>query len=284
MTAPAMDRRLTPATDRVALESLRGVIERPAYTPGRQVRLTTAVADLCRAPDGARDRQVNFGADLTLLDEADGWGFVQAAMDGYCGWLRSADLGQASPPITHRVSAPATHVYSEPNLKRRELMGLSLGARLSVTETRDGFAHLPQGGWVPLQHISDQPARDPAAIAETLIGTPYLWGGNSRWGIDCSGLAQAALTACAVPCPGDSDMQEGAFPRPTDDIRRNDLLFWPGHVAIALDDQRMIHATGFAMAVIIEPIMTAISRIEAAGQGPFLGPRRPSLAATGTFP
>ena len=284
MTAPAMDRRLTPATDRVALESLRGVIERPAYSPGRQVRLTTAVADLCRAPDGARDRQVNFGADLTLLDEADGWGFVQAAMDGYCGWLRSADLGQASPPITHRVSAPATHVYSEPNLKRRELMGLSLGARLSVTETRDGFAHLSQGGWVPLQHISDQPARDPAAIAEILIGTPYLWGGNSRWGIDCSGLAQAALTACAVPCPGDSDMQEDAFPRPTDDIRRNDLLFWPGHVAIALDDQRMIHATGFAMAVIIEPIMTAISRIEAAGQGPFLGPRRPSLAATGTFP
>lgn len=285
MTAPAMDRRLTPATDRVALESLRGVIERPAYTPGRPVRLTASVADLCRAPEDARDRQVNFGADLTLLDEADGWSFVQAAMDGYCGWLRSEDLGHAGAAITHRVSAPATHVYSEPNLKRREIMSLSLGARLSVAETRDGFARLSQGGWVPLQHISDRPAADPAAVAETLIGTPYLWGGNSRWGIDCSGLAQAALTACAVDCPGDSDMQEDTFPRsPGGEIRRNDLLFWPGHVAIALDAERMIHATGFAMAVIIEPIMPAIARIEAAGQGPFLGSHRPLLAATGTFP
>ncbi len=284
MTAAAMDRRLTPATDRIALESLRGVIERPAYTPGHPVRLTAPLADLRRAPDGPRDRQVNFGADLTLLDEQDGWSFVQAAMDGYCGWLQTDELGQSQAQITHRVHAPATHAYSEPNMKRREVMGLSLGARLSVAAVQDGFARLAQGGWVPLQHISDQPEADPASVAEKLIGTPYLWGGNSRWGIDCSGLAQAALIGCAVACPGDSDMQEDAFPKVTDDIRRNDLLFWPGHVAIALDAERMIHATAFAMAVIIEPIGAAIIRIDRAGQGPFLGARRPSLAVTGAFP
>ncbi|RCW88306.1 C40 family peptidase [Paracoccus lutimaris] len=284
MTAVALDRRLTPANDRIALESLRGVIERPAYTPGRPVRLTAPLSDLCRAPDGPRDRQVNFGADLTMLDEQDGWSFVQAAQDGYCGWLPAGDLGQVSSVITHRVRAPATHIYPEPNMKRRELMGLSLGARLSVTDMKDGFARLAQGGWVPLQHISERPAEDPASIAETLIGTPYLWGGNSRAGIDCSGLAQAALTACAVACPGDSDMQEAAFPHVSGDIRRNDLLFWPGHVALALDGERMIHATAFAMAVIIEPIAHAIARIDTSGQGPFLGARRPSLAATGAFP
>ena len=280
----APDRRLTPATDRIALESMRGVIDRPAYTPGRPMRLAVPLADLLRAPGGGRDRQVNFGADLTLIDEQDGWSFVQAALDGYCGWLKSGDLGPATAPITHRVHAPATHINSEPNLKRPDLAGLSLGARLSVTGLQDGFAGLADGGWVPVQHISDQPAQDPAEVALTLLGTPYLWGGNSRWGIDCSGLAQAALAACAAPCPGDSDLQRAAFPVAEGEIRRNDLLFWPGHVALALDSGRMIHATGSAMAVIVEPIEAAIARIDAAGQGPFLGARRPPLAATATFP
>ncbi len=284
MTGAPTDRRLTAATDRIALDCLRGLIERPAYTPGRPVRLSAALADLCRAPAGPRDRQLNFGADLTLLDERDGWAFVQAALDGYCGWVRAEHLGGSLPAITHRVGAAATHVYSGPDLKTPETASLSLGARLSVTARENGFAQLAQGGWVPVQHLSDRPARDPAAVAERLIGTPYLWGGNSRAGIDCSGLVQAALGACAAPCPGDSDMQEAAFPPVSDQIRRNDLLFWPGHVALALDDRQMIHATAFAMAVIIEPIDRAIARIEAAGHGPFHGARRPLLAAASAFP
>jgi len=284
MTAPMTDRRLTPATERVALESLRGILQRPAYTPGRPVRLAAPLADLCRAPQGARDRQLNFGADLTLLDQLEGWAFVQAAADGYCGWLRADGLSQQMPEITHRVSAPATHVYAEPDMKTPELMRLSLGARLSVAAMQGNFARLAQGGWVPAQHISDRPGGDPAAVAELFLGTPYLWGGNSRCGIDCSGLVQAALGACALPCPGDSDMQESAFPAAGDGIRRNDLLFWPGHVGMALDGERMIHATASAMAVIVEPIAQALARIEAAGQGPFRGARRPSLAARTPFP
>lgn len=279
-----MDRRLTPATGRVALESLRGILSRPAYTPGRPVRLAVPLADLCPAPQAPRDRQVNFGADLTLLDQQGDWAFVQAAADGYCGWLRAAALDQDLPAISHRVGAPATHAYAEPDLKSPELMSLSLGARLAVTALQGGFARLAQGGWVPVQHILDRPATDPAAVAETLLGTPYLWGGNSRWGIDCSGLAQAALLACDAACPGDSDLQEAAFPPAEAGIRRNDLLFWPGHVAMALDERRMIHATAFAMAVIVEPIAEAIARIDGAGQGPFRGARRPALAAGGRFP
>ncbi len=270
------DRRLTPATDRIAHDSLRGVLDRPAYTAGQPTRLSVPLADLMTAPDGRRDRQVNFGADLTVIDSRDGWAFVRAALDGYCGWLPETTLSHALPPITHRVTAPASHIYSEPDIKRFEIHGLSLGARLSVEEIEGRFARLATGGHVPVQHIGNVPAGNPVAVAESLLGTPYLWGGNSRWGIDCSGLAQAALTECGIPCPGDSDLQRAAFPK-VETIRRGDLLFWPGHVAIAASPDLMIHATAWKMAVIREPVAEAIARIDAMGEGPFLGAHRPAV-------
>ncbi|MCF3974403.1 C40 family peptidase [Paracoccus salsus] len=269
-----LDSRLTPATDRVALASLRGILERPDYTPGHPARIAVPLADLMSAPGGQRQRQLNFGADVTVIETRDDWAFVQAAQDGYCGWLRAAALTDDLPPITHRVTAPATHLYPEPDMKQHQIHALSIGARLAVTGTEGRFARLATGGYVPLQHVDQRPAADPVAVAERLLGTPYLWGGNSDWGIDCSGLVQAALGACDIPCPGDSDLQRAAFPE-TSDIVRGDLLFWPGHVALAASAEVMVHATAWQMAVIREPIAEAMARIEAAGDGPFLGARRP---------
>ena len=269
-----MDRRLTPATDRVALESLRGQLDRPAYAAGRPARLAVPLTDLLTAPDGRRDRQLVFGTDLTVIEERGEMAFVQSALDGYCGWVRADAVSHDLPALTHVVTAPATHVYPAPDMKRPEGMSLTRGSRLSVTGIEGGFAELAGGGFVPAQHVGDQPSDDPAGVAETMLGTPYLWGGNSRSGIDCSGLAQLALTECGIACPGDSDLQREAFPM-TDDIRRGDLLFWPGHVAVALSPDMMIHATAWQMAVIRESIPDAIARIEAAGDGPFQGARRP---------
>lgn len=272
------DRRITPASDGVALESLRGILERPEYTAGIPARLTAPLADLLPAPDRPRDRQVNFGADLTIVDRRAGWVFVQTALDGYCGWLRGTELTEGSlPPITHRVTAPATHIYTGPDIKQPEIHALSIGARLSVEKIEGGFAQLATGGYVPVQHIGDQSAPDPVPVAESLLGSPYLWGGNSHSGIDCSGLVQIALTECGISCPGDSDLQKQAFPE-TADIQRGDLLFWPGHVALAASEELMIHATAWKMAVIREKIPDAIIRIDAAGDGPFMGARRPGVA------
>ncbi|MFC0339668.1 C40 family peptidase [Paracoccus niistensis] len=276
-----MDRRLTPATDRVALRG--SGIAREALTDGRPMRLAASVADLLRAPGGARDRQLLQGADVTLIDERDGWGFVQAAADGYCGWVALSALTGVRPVITHRATAAATHLYPAPDFKQPERTSLPMGARLAVTGIDGRFARLAEGFFVPAQHISDTPAEDPTEVALRLIGTPYLWGGNSRWGIDCSGLAQAALHGAGIACPGDSDLQREAFPE-TSMIQRGDLLFWPGHVAMALDAATMIHATAWTMSVITEDISAAIARIDAAGDGPFLGARRPRLDDRIAFP
>lgn len=269
------DRRLTPATERVALESLRGVLKRPEYTAGRPARLSAAVADLQNVPEGRRDRQLIFGADLTVIEARGGWAFVQTAQDGYCGWLPENVLGTGTSPITHRITAPASHLYSAPDMKQPEFCALSIGARLSVTGTEAGFAQLATGGYIPLQHIGDKPSTDPVTTAESLLGTPYLWGGNSHAGLDCSGLVQIALLDCGIPCPGDSDLQHSAFPK-VSTIQRGDLLFWPGHVAMAISADVMIHATAWKMAVIREGIQDAIARIEASGDGPFLDIRRPA--------
>ena len=267
-----MDPRLTPATDRVALAGAG--IERPTLTEGTAMRVAVPLVDLDREPNGRRDRQLIFGADVTVIERRHDRAFVQAAADGYCGWIGMAALTAERPAITHRVAAPATHIYPKATMKERESASLTLGARLAVAGIAGGFAELVTGGFVPIQHLTETPAADPAAVALSLIGTPYLWGGNSRGGIDCSGLAQAALWAAGIACPGDSDLQRAAFPE-VEDISRGDLLFWPGHVAMALDERRMVHATASAMAVIVEDIAAAIARIDAAGDGPFLGARRP---------
>lgn len=270
------DPRLTPATDRVALSSLRGVIDRPAYTDGTPMRVAVPLAELCRTPGGARDRQLNFGADVTVIDDSreDGWVFVQRAEDGYCGWTTGAALSDRRAPITHRVSAAATHLYPAPDMKLHQIFALSIGAQLSVEGVEGRFARLATGGYVPVQHISDQPDSDPVDVALRLLGTPYLWGGNSDWGLDCSALMQCALAACDIPCPGDTDLQFKAGQPVEGQPKRGDLLFWPGHVAMVMDDRRMIHATAYAMAVITEDIEAAKARIDAGGEGPFLGARR----------
>ena len=266
------DRRRLLANARVAAAELRGQVDAPAYADGTARRVVVPVADLCAAPDGPRDRQLLYGAHVRVLEVAAGWAFGAATDDGYVGYLRAASLGD---PVeaTHRVAVPATHLYPAPDLKRREALWLSLGARLRVVGQAGGFLETAEGLYVPAPHLRplSEPFADPVAVAELLRGVPYLWGGNSAAGIDCSGLVQIACHAAGQPCPGDSDQQEaelGATLAPDTPPRRGDLYFWPGHVAWAVDGATLIHANAHAMAVACEPIDAALARIEAQGEGP----------------
>ena len=193
-----MDRRLTPATPRIAHVSLKGRVEVPVYTDGTAMRVSLPLADLLRAPNGARERQLLLGAAFTVIDRHEDHAFGFADKDGYCGWLPDAALSRGPTP-THWVCTPGTHLYPEPKVQAREICALSLGAEVAITAEHGAWAETTQG-FLPSVHLLPlgQHLADPVAVAESLLHTPYLWGGNSRAGLDCSGLVQLAFAACGI--------------------------------------------------------------------------------------
>lgn len=254
--------RLTPDSERMPLKEAAQI--------GR------AVVNLLRKPNGARDRQLLLGAEVTVFSREEGWAYVQSDADGYCGFVGVSSL-IAPQPLTHKIAASGSHGYQAANMKSIDRCALSHGSKLSTLGEKDAFINTKHG-FVPQQHIVeiDVFEDDPAQVAAQFVGAPYLWGGNSMWGIDCSGLVQAACAACGIPCGGDSDMQEADLGEllPDGSIpQRNDVLFWKGHVALVWDDETLIHANSYDMATVYEPIEEAIARI-AKTDGPITAHRR----------
>lgn len=244
--------------------------------------------DLCRAPGGSRDRQLLFGDTVTWFSTTKGpherdWCYVQSDKDGYCGYVERKEHGTSptmgSLPIdqqaTHQVIARQTQCYAEPDFKSADQDRRSFGSKIIVLNETEKFVETPEGH-IPKPHVAPLNTlfSDPAKVAALFLGTPYLWGGNSCWGIDCSGLIQAALLTCKIPCPGDSDMQHALGSPASGAFTRNDLIFWKGHVALVTDPDMLIHANAASMSTTYEPIKTAISRIQTQGDGPVTAHRR----------
>ncbi len=266
------DHRLTLARPDLAADNLEGLIRADQFTRPLAMQTIVAVAALRTAGRAGAEQadQLLFGEAFEVLEVKDGFAWGQARRDGYVGFVEAACLSRDPPAPTHRVGAPSTFAFAEPSIRAASFGPLSLNALVTVVEESGVFVRVAVAGWVPRRHLAPVGcfARDPAAVAESLIGAPYLWGGRSHLGLDCSGLIQQSLHACGIACPRDADQQSllGAAIG-AGDHRRGDLIFWRGHVGMMLDRGRLIHANAHHMAVAIELLDEAISRIETAGAG-----------------
>ncbi|MFT4716369.1 MAG: cell wall-associated NlpC family hydrolase [Paracoccaceae bacterium] len=273
-----MHPRRTPANANVAHISLDGQVKARQFVSGKLRQVSTSFADLRRKPLGALDCQLLFGSVFLVLENADGWAFGQSVKDGYVGYVLLDQLADAS-PATHQISANSSHVYAQPDMKSGAITPLSFGSSLAISDEAGNFAALNTGGFVPRQHVSplDQTASDFVTVFERFLGVPYLWGGDTIWGMDCSGALQLALYAAGHDCPRDSDMQQAELGSQLDHdapLQRGDLIFWSGHIGVMRDTETLIHANAHHMAVASEPLIGAVERIRAKGDGNVTSRRR----------
>ncbi len=262
-----------------AAAELEGQVTAQFFVAGEMQRIARPVADL-RVSRGAGplDRQLLYGDRFRVLHRDSGHAFGQSDRGGYVGWVAEAALADWIDPNS-RVTARASLGFRARDLKTPDPLRLPMGARVSVQAHDNHWAETACGLFLPLSHLAplDDHPTDPVDVAERFLGAPYLWGGNSDLGIDCSGLVQIACLACGIECPGDSDQQQaelGVALAGRSQIRRGDLLFWPGHVAWVVNDRTILHANAHHMAVAMEPLPEAAERIKAKGEGAITARKR----------
>lgn len=278
--ADTLDPRLNAFRDDLADESLRGKVEASAYSAGTRYRNGAAVVPLRRTPgrDAPVDTEILFGETIRVFDRANGWAWCQAETDAYTGYVPVEVLREPGLPATHRVAVLASPLYPEAELRRPAITLLSLGSAVRIVGhavVRDlEYALLEDGTAVVASHLVpvDQALdSDFVRIAERFVGLPYLWAGRSGRGVDCSGLLQLALQLSGAEALRDTDMQERSLgteierPDALSSLRRGDLIFWKGHVAIVSGTNEILHASGYHMLVAKDPLDTVVDRLEGKG-------------------
>jgi cell wall-associated NlpC family hydrolase len=276
MKLPAgLDPRTTPARPDLAAAHLKGKVEAARFVQGTAMCVVAPAAPLRREPhpDARLDTEALHGERVTVYDTTrEGWAWGQLELDGYVGWLPAEALGKERASPTHRVVAPRTLVFPAADIKRPPLAALPFASRIAVVRREGDFAVTDASGYVPAVHLATADSTEPdfVAVAQRFLGAPYLWGGRSSLGFDCSGLVQIALQAAGHACPRDSDMQAAVgeavpFDGRPETLRRGDLVCWTGHIGIVSAPGRLLHANAHHMAVAEEPLAEAVARIARAG-------------------
>lgn len=283
MTTGRLDPRINAYRDDLAAEHLRDKVDAPRYAEGERRQVVAGSAPLRLQPrfDALLETELLFGDTAIVYDESEGWAWVQAEGDAYVGYAPCDALLAAVADTTHRVAALRTYLYPAPDIKAPPLEMLSMNARVAVAGERGRFCQLTNGRFIIADHLADagEYESDFVDVAERFLGTPYLWGGRTSVGLDCSGLIQLALQAAGRECPRDTDLQEKsvgeAVPVMEDfkALRRGDLIFWSDHMGVMLDGERLLHANAFHMAVAVEKLGEAVTRI-ADVEGPVTSIRR----------
>ena len=282
----SLDPRLNAFRPDLADARLAGKLPAAKFVAGTPAQIRMGAAALRPAPAETRsiDTELLYGEVVDVFERLDHWAWVQNRRDGYVGYLHEAALSDRPHDPTHRVRVLRTYIYPEPDLKAPPLHLVSLNSFLTIGDTeRNGFALLAEGGWIHIRHIAPRGTveTDHCSVALRFVGTPYLWGGRTSLGLDCSALVQMSLAACGIEAPRDSDMQEKSVGREVvcdrdlSDLKRGDLVYWKGHCGIWIDPQTFIHANATDMAVTVRPLRLILKQIADATDDPNPRVRRP---------